>query len=97
MPTEADTDRPVKVPVPGPFTLAGCLQGGEVYRDRVGAGVAVRKPNGPRREALPKLLERAAEHEIDVGATVQIRVEASELERARAHVTSYYGFAMPAR
>jgi 5-methyltetrahydropteroyltriglutamate--homocysteine methyltransferase len=28
------TDRPVKVPVPGPFTLAGCLQGGEVYRDR---------------------------------------------------------------
>jgi 5-methyltetrahydropteroyltriglutamate--homocysteine methyltransferase len=25
---------PVKVPVPGPFTLAGCLQGGEVYRDR---------------------------------------------------------------
>ncbi|HYT94960.1 MAG TPA: hypothetical protein VEL76_39955 [Gemmataceae bacterium] len=28
------TDLPVKVPVPGPFTLAGCLQGGEVYRDR---------------------------------------------------------------
>jgi 5-methyltetrahydropteroyltriglutamate--homocysteine methyltransferase len=28
------TDAPVKVPVPGPFTLAGCLQGGEVYRDR---------------------------------------------------------------
>jgi 5-methyltetrahydropteroyltriglutamate--homocysteine methyltransferase len=28
------TDHPVKVPVPGPFTLAGCLQGGEVYRDR---------------------------------------------------------------
>jgi 5-methyltetrahydropteroyltriglutamate--homocysteine methyltransferase len=25
---------PVKVPVPGPFTLAGCLQGGEMYRDR---------------------------------------------------------------
>jgi len=24
----------VKVPVPGPFTLAGCLQGGDVYRDR---------------------------------------------------------------
>jgi 5-methyltetrahydropteroyltriglutamate--homocysteine methyltransferase len=24
----------VKVPVPGPFTLAGCLQGDEVYRDR---------------------------------------------------------------
>jgi 5-methyltetrahydropteroyltriglutamate--homocysteine methyltransferase len=28
------TAAPVKVPVPGPFTLAGCLQGGEVYRDR---------------------------------------------------------------
>jgi 5-methyltetrahydropteroyltriglutamate--homocysteine methyltransferase len=28
------TDAPVKVPVPGPFTLAGCLQGGEVYPDR---------------------------------------------------------------
>jgi 5-methyltetrahydropteroyltriglutamate--homocysteine methyltransferase len=25
---------PIKVPVPGPFTLAGCLQGGDVYRDR---------------------------------------------------------------
>lgn len=24
----------VKVPVPGPFTLAGCLDGGEIYRDR---------------------------------------------------------------
>lgn len=24
----------VKVPVPGPFTLAGCLQGGDVYKDR---------------------------------------------------------------
>jgi 5-methyltetrahydropteroyltriglutamate--homocysteine methyltransferase len=28
------TDASVKVPIPGPFTLAGCLQGGEVYRDR---------------------------------------------------------------
>ncbi|HEY7428248.1 MAG TPA: cobalamin-independent methionine synthase II family protein, partial [Gemmataceae bacterium] len=28
------TSVPVKVPVPGPFTLAGCLQGGEVYKDR---------------------------------------------------------------
>jgi 5-methyltetrahydropteroyltriglutamate--homocysteine methyltransferase len=28
------TDVPVKVPVPGPYTVAGCLQGGEVYRDR---------------------------------------------------------------
>ncbi len=29
------TAMPVKIPVPGPFTLAGCLQGGEVYRDRL--------------------------------------------------------------
>lgn len=28
------TDAAVKVPVPGPFTLAGCIQGGDVYRDR---------------------------------------------------------------
>jgi 5-methyltetrahydropteroyltriglutamate--homocysteine methyltransferase len=28
------TDRPVKVPVPGPFTLAGCIDGGAVYPDR---------------------------------------------------------------
>ena len=28
------TDALVKVPVPGPFTLAGCLQGGDAYRDR---------------------------------------------------------------
>jgi 5-methyltetrahydropteroyltriglutamate--homocysteine methyltransferase len=31
----AFTDAPVKVPVPGPFTLAGCLQGGDVYADRL--------------------------------------------------------------
>lgn len=30
----AVTDAPAKMPVPGPFTLAGCLQGGEVYPDR---------------------------------------------------------------
>src|SRR5205823_7599571 len=29
------TSAALKVPVPGPFTLAGCLQGGEVYRDRM--------------------------------------------------------------
>jgi 5-methyltetrahydropteroyltriglutamate--homocysteine methyltransferase len=29
------TDAAVKVPVPGPFTLAGCLQGGDVYADRL--------------------------------------------------------------
>src|SRR5207248_3658098 len=28
------TDAPVKVPIPGPYTLAGCLQGGDVYSDR---------------------------------------------------------------
>jgi len=28
------TSVPVKVPVPGPFTLAGCLHGGSVYMDR---------------------------------------------------------------
>jgi 5-methyltetrahydropteroyltriglutamate--homocysteine methyltransferase len=28
------TDAPAKVPVPGPFTLAGCIQGGDVYADR---------------------------------------------------------------
>jgi 5-methyltetrahydropteroyltriglutamate--homocysteine methyltransferase len=28
------TSAPVKVPVPGSFTLAGCLQGGDIYRDR---------------------------------------------------------------
>jgi 5-methyltetrahydropteroyltriglutamate--homocysteine methyltransferase len=28
------TKAPIKLPVPGPFTLAGCVQVGEVYRDR---------------------------------------------------------------
>lgn len=28
------TQAPAKVPVPGPFTLAGCIQGGDIYRDR---------------------------------------------------------------
>jgi 5-methyltetrahydropteroyltriglutamate--homocysteine methyltransferase len=28
------TSAPVKVPVPGPFTLAGCVDGGAVYEDR---------------------------------------------------------------
>ncbi len=28
------TGAPVKVPVPGPFTLAGCIQGGKIYHDR---------------------------------------------------------------
>jgi 5-methyltetrahydropteroyltriglutamate--homocysteine methyltransferase len=28
------TNAPAKVPVPGPFTLAGCIQGGNIYPDR---------------------------------------------------------------
>ncbi|MGL4552558.1 MAG: methionine synthase, partial [Gemmataceae bacterium] len=28
------TSAPIKMPVPGPFTLAGCIDGGDVYRDR---------------------------------------------------------------
>jgi 5-methyltetrahydropteroyltriglutamate--homocysteine methyltransferase len=28
------TSSPVKMPIPGPFTLAGCIEGGEVYADR---------------------------------------------------------------
>jgi 5-methyltetrahydropteroyltriglutamate--homocysteine methyltransferase len=28
------TTATVKVPIPGPFTLAGCIDGGEIYRDR---------------------------------------------------------------
>ncbi len=30
----AVTDAAVKVPAPGPYTLAGCIQGGDVYPDR---------------------------------------------------------------
>jgi 5-methyltetrahydropteroyltriglutamate--homocysteine methyltransferase len=30
----AVTDAPTKIPVPGAFTLAGCIDGGEVYPDR---------------------------------------------------------------
>ena len=29
------TDAPTKMPIPGPFTLSGCIGGGEVYRDRM--------------------------------------------------------------
>jgi 5-methyltetrahydropteroyltriglutamate--homocysteine methyltransferase len=28
------TQAPVKMPIPGPFTLAGCIDGGDVYSDR---------------------------------------------------------------
>ena len=35
------TDAPVKMPVPGPFTLAGCITGGDVYPDRFGVTEAL--------------------------------------------------------
>ena len=35
------TDAPTKVPVPGPFTLAGCIDGGEVYPDRLAVTEAI--------------------------------------------------------
>jgi 5-methyltetrahydropteroyltriglutamate--homocysteine methyltransferase len=35
------TNAPVKVPVPGPFTLAGCIDGGSVYADRSAVTVAL--------------------------------------------------------
>jgi 5-methyltetrahydropteroyltriglutamate--homocysteine methyltransferase len=31
----AITDAPIKMPIPGPFTLAGCIDGGDVYSDRM--------------------------------------------------------------
>ncbi|CAN5705869.1 methionine synthase [soil metagenome] len=35
------TDAPTKMPVPGPFTLAGCIGGGDVYLDRMGVTEAL--------------------------------------------------------
>lgn len=35
------TDAPTKMPVPGPFTLAGCIGGGDVYPDRMGVTEAL--------------------------------------------------------
>jgi len=35
------SDAPAKMPVPGPFTLAGCIAGGDVYRDRKGVAEAL--------------------------------------------------------
>ncbi|HEV3120039.1 MAG TPA: hypothetical protein VGY58_23465 [Gemmataceae bacterium] len=35
------TSMPVKVPVPGPYTLAGCLRGGDIYPDRDGIAAAL--------------------------------------------------------
>ncbi len=49
------TDQPVKVPVPGPFTLAGCIDGGSIYADRA----AVTKPLIPIVNAELKALAAA--------------------------------------
>ncbi|RUL81704.1 methionine synthase [Tautonia sociabilis] len=35
------TDAPTKMPVPGPFTLAGCIAGGDVYPDRLSVAEAL--------------------------------------------------------
>lgn len=35
------TTGPVKIPVPGPFTLAGCIDGGDVYPDRAAVAEAL--------------------------------------------------------
>jgi 5-methyltetrahydropteroyltriglutamate--homocysteine methyltransferase len=35
------TKAPIKVPVPGPFTLAGCIDGGDVYRNRDAVAEAI--------------------------------------------------------
>ena len=35
------TNAPAKVPVPGPYTLAGCIAGGDVYRDRQAVAAAL--------------------------------------------------------
>jgi 5-methyltetrahydropteroyltriglutamate--homocysteine methyltransferase len=35
------TDAPLKMPVPGPFTLAGCIAGSDVYADRLGVTEAL--------------------------------------------------------
>src|SRR5437667_7990525 len=47
------TDAPVKVPVPGPFTRAGCIQGGHVYADRRAVPAAL-LPLGHR--AVPEVV-----------------------------------------
>jgi len=35
------TTAPVKVPIPGPYTLAGCIDGGEVYENRTAVAEAL--------------------------------------------------------
>jgi 5-methyltetrahydropteroyltriglutamate--homocysteine methyltransferase len=43
---------PVKMPVPGPFTLAGCIEGGEVYADRAAVTEALISIVGAELRAL---------------------------------------------
>lgn len=38
---EVCPNAPCKMPVPGPFTLAGCIDGGDVYRDRAAVAEAL--------------------------------------------------------
>jgi 5-methyltetrahydropteroyltriglutamate--homocysteine methyltransferase len=38
---KAITNAPLKVPVPGPFTLAGCIQGGDLYPSRADVAQAL--------------------------------------------------------
>ncbi len=35
------TTAPIKLPIPGPFTLAGCIQGGDVYQSRAAITEAI--------------------------------------------------------
>jgi 5-methyltetrahydropteroyltriglutamate--homocysteine methyltransferase len=52
------TNAPAKVPIPGPYTLAGCLRGGEVYSDRQAIA-----------EALLPIVNREMRALVDQGAT----------------------------
>lgn len=46
------TQAPVKMPVPGPFTLAGCIDGGDVYPDRQAVAEALIPIVGAELKAL---------------------------------------------
>ena len=46
--------RPVKIPVPGPFTLAGCIDGGAVYADRAAVTEALIPIVNAELRALPR-------------------------------------------
>lgn len=52
------TDTRVKVPIPGPFTLAGCIAGGDVYRNR-----------NEVTEALLPIVNREMKKLVSVGVT----------------------------